>query len=231
MLKKLIYHIITMLFLAGCTETNIAEVVNLTRPKAHQKWEHVVSSGETLYMIAWGYGLDYKKIAGLNRVKEPYNISKGQILNLNYSDDKKIIQKKYHKKIIKKYHAKQRVIWSTPIKVKNKQEFKNKYSQSKYNKGLDILIPKGQNVLAASSGKVVYAGSGLKGYGKLIILKHEGDYLSAYAYNKSLNVKEGQEVKIGEKIAESGLRDDGLAMLHFQIRYQGKPVDPAKVIL
>jgi len=231
MLKKLIYHIITMLFLAGCTETNIAEVVNLTRPKAHQKWEHVVSSGETLYMIAWGYGLDYKKIAGLNRVKEPYNISKGQILNLNYSDDKKIIQKKYHKKIIEKYHAKQRVIWSTPIKVKNKQEFKNKYSQSKYNKGLDILIPKGQNVLAASSGKVVYVGSGLKGYGKLIILKHEGDYLSAYAYNNSLFVKEGQEVKIGEKIAESGIRDDGVAMLHFQIRYQGKPVNPARFIL
>jgi len=231
MLKQFVYYIIAMLFLAGCTETKIAEVVNLTKPKAHQKWEHIVSSGETLYMIAWGYGLDYKKIAEVNNIKEPYNITKGQTLNLNYSDANKKIQKKYSKKLVVKHYRKQHVKWIAPIKVKNKGEFKKKYSHSKYNKGLDILIPKGQNVLAASSGKVVYAGSGLKGYGKLIILKHEGDYLSAYAYNKSLNVKEGQEVKIGEKIAESGLRDDGLAMLHFQIRYQGKPVDPAKVIL
>ena len=85
--------------------------------------------------------------------------------------------------------------------------------------------------MAALSGKVVYAGSGLKGYGKLIIIKHEGDYLSAYAYNNLLLVKEGQDVLIGEKIAKSGLRNDGLAMLHFQIRYQGKPVNPIKFIL
>lgn len=231
MQKRYIYYILILLFLAGCEETKMVEVVNLTKPKAHQKWEHVVSSGETLYMIAWGYGLDYKKLAEVNNIKEPYNISNGQTINLNYSDTNKIIQKKYPQKTVQKIHKKQYVKWVYPITVRNKEDFKNKLSRSKYNKGLDILIPKGQNVLAASSGKVVYAGSGLKGYGKLIILKHEGDYLSAYAYNKSLSVKEGQEVKTGEKIAESGLRDDGLEMLHFQIRYQGKPIDPTRVIL
>tara|TARA_R110002126_G_scaffold227519_1_gene372082 strand:+ start:42267 stop:43010 length:744 start_codon:yes stop_codon:yes gene_type:complete len=223
-----------IMFITGCSETKSVEIVNLTKPKRNQKWEHVVTSGETLYMIAWRHGLDHKKIAMVNNLFSPYKLYNGMKLNLNYSDDNKIVQKSIQKNNVKKNLTKQNVRsvkWAFPIKTNNISKHKKIYKLSKYNKGLDILIPKGQDILAALSGKVVYAGSGLKGYGKLIIIKHEGDYLSAYAYNNLLLVKEGQDVLIGEKIAKSGLRNDGLAMLHFQIRYQGKPVNPIKFIL
>ena len=98
------------------------------------------------------------------------------------------------------------------------------------NKGLDIGGNAGDPVLAAAEGKVVYAGSGLRGYGNLIILKHNNTYLTAYAHNKSLLVKEDQTVKKGQKIAEMGDSDADRVKLHFEVRRQGKPVDPAKYL-
>ncbi|MEY4736845.1 MAG: hypothetical protein RL302_1164 [Pseudomonadota bacterium] len=98
------------------------------------------------------------------------------------------------------------------------------------NKGLDIGGSAGDPVLAAAEGKVVYAGSGLRGYGNLIILKHNNTYLTAYAHNKSLLVKEDQTVKKGQKIAEMGDSDADRVKLHFEVRRQGKPVDPAKYL-
>jgi lipoprotein NlpD len=96
------------------------------------------------------------------------------------------------------------------------------------NKGLDIGGNAGDPVLAASDGRVVYAGEGLRGYGKLIILKHNNVYLTAYAHNRSLLVKEDATVKRGQKIAEMGDTDADRVKLHFEVRKQGKPVDPAK---
>jgi lipoprotein NlpD len=98
------------------------------------------------------------------------------------------------------------------------------------NKGLDIAGKAGDPVLAAADGKVVYAGSGLRGYGNLVIIKHNNTYLTAYAHNQSLLVKEDQTIKRGQKIAEMGNSDADQVKLHFEIRRQGKPVDPAKYL-
>jgi len=98
------------------------------------------------------------------------------------------------------------------------------------NKGLDIGGIAGEPVLASADGKVVYAGAGLRGYGNLIILKHNNVFLTAYAHNQSLLVKEDQTVKKGQKIAEMGNSDADRVKLHFEVRRQGKPVDPAKYL-
>jgi lipoprotein NlpD len=98
------------------------------------------------------------------------------------------------------------------------------------NKGLDIAGKAGDPVLAAADGRVVYAGAGLRGYGNLIILKHNNTYLTAYAHNQTLLVKEDQAIKRGQKIAEMGNSDADQVKLHFEIRRQGKPVDPAKYL-
>lgn len=98
------------------------------------------------------------------------------------------------------------------------------------NKGLDIAGKAGDPVIAAADGRVVYAGAGLRGYGNLIILKHNNTYLSAYAHNQSLLVKEDQAVRKGQKIAEMGSSDTDRVKLHFEIRRQGKPVDPSKYL-
>jgi lipoprotein NlpD len=98
------------------------------------------------------------------------------------------------------------------------------------NKGLDISGKAGDSVLAAADGRVVYAGAGLRGYGNLIILKHNNTYLTAYAHNRLLLVKEDQSVQKGQKIAEMGNSDADRVKLHFEIRRQGKPVDPARYL-
>ncbi len=98
------------------------------------------------------------------------------------------------------------------------------------NKGLDIAGKLGDPVLAAADGRVVYAGSGLRGYGNLVILKHNNTFLTAYAHNQTLLVKEDQTVRKGQKIAELGQSDADRAKLHFEIRRQGKPVDPARYL-
>ncbi|MDB5989779.1 MAG: peptidase [Herbaspirillum sp.] len=97
-------------------------------------------------------------------------------------------------------------------------------------KGIDIAGKSGQAVMAAGAGKVMYAGAGIRGYGNLVIVKHNNNLLSAYAHNKTILVKEGQEVTRGQKIAEMGNSDSDAVMLHFEIRQQGKPVDPAKYL-
>ena len=97
-------------------------------------------------------------------------------------------------------------------------------------KGIDISGKLGQQVLAAGAGKVMYAGSGIRGYGNLVIVKHTNNLLSAYAHNKSILVKEGQSVTKGQKIAEMGNSDSDAVKLHFEIRQQGKPVDPSKFL-
>ena len=98
------------------------------------------------------------------------------------------------------------------------------------NKGVDIAGKAGDPVLASADGRVVYAGAGLRGYGNLIILKHNNTYLTAYAHNQALLVKEDQSVHKGQKIAEMGSSDTDRVKLHFEIRRQGKPVDPARFL-
>jgi lipoprotein NlpD len=98
------------------------------------------------------------------------------------------------------------------------------------NKGIAIAARAGDPVLAAADGRVVYAGAGLRGYGNLIIVKHNNTYLTAYAHNQALLVKEDQMVRQGQKIAEMGSTDADRVKLHFEIRRQGKPVDPLRYL-
>ncbi|OGS92392.1 MAG: hypothetical protein A2Z95_08035 [Gallionellales bacterium GWA2_60_18] len=104
------------------------------------------------------------------------------------------------------------------------------FSETANRKGIDIAGKLGQPVMASAPGKVVYSGSGLRGYGKLVIIKHNNTYLSAYAHNDKILVKEGQSVARGQKIAEMGNSDASQVMLHFEVRSFGKPVDPAKYL-
>jgi lipoprotein NlpD len=114
--------------------------------------------------------------------------------------------------------------WTWPVKGKVIAPF------TETTKGMDIGGRKGTPVLAAASGRVVYAGEGLRGYGKLVIIKHNNTWLSAYAHNDKLLVKEQEDVRKGQKIAEMGSTHADEVKLHFEVRRQGKPVDPAKVL-
>jgi lipoprotein NlpD len=116
--------------------------------------------------------------------------------------------------------------WVWPAKGKLVAQF----SESASLKGIDIAGAAGDAIVASAPGRVVYAGSGLRGYGKLVIIKHNATYLTAYAHNKDLLVKEGQSVTRGQKIAEMGSSDTDRVKLHFEIRRLGKPMDPLRFL-
>lgn len=120
----------------------------------------------------------------------------------------------------------QAVQWEMPASGKVVAGF----SESENRKGVDIAGKQGEPIFASAAGKVVYSGSGLRGYGKLVIIKHNATYLSAYAHNDKVLVKEGQAVAKGQMIAEMGSTDADRVKLHFEIRKLGKPVDPAKYL-
>jgi lipoprotein NlpD len=119
-----------------------------------------------------------------------------------------------------------RVDWVWPVKGRIVTGF----SEAASLKGIDIAGTAGHPVAASAGGKVVYAGTGLRGYGKLIIIKHNATYLSAYAHNREILVKEGQQVAKGQKIAEMGSTDADQVKLHFEIRRHGKPMDPLRYL-
>jgi lipoprotein NlpD len=98
------------------------------------------------------------------------------------------------------------------------------------NKGIDIAGSEGDPVHAAGDGQVVYRGNGLRGYGNLVIIKHTDEFISAYAHNRQILVEQGQTVKRGQRIAEMGKSDADAPKLHFEVRRQGKPVDPLKYL-
>ena len=141
---------------------------------------------------------------------------------------RRYVQKQANQKISKSQgSANRKLSWFWPAKGKITQRFSNK--ENGY-KGLQIANKKGAAVFAAAQGTVVYAGSALRGYGNLIILKHNDDYLSAYAHNSKLLVKEKHIVKAGQKIAEIGNSESSVTALRFEIRYRGKAVNPAKYL-
>lgn len=120
--------------------------------------------------------------------------------------------------------------WAWPASGKLLASFNEGGDGQEANKGIDIAGKPGDPVQAAAAGKVVYAGSGLRGYGNLVIVRHNATYLSAYAHNSRILVKEGQMVTRGQKIAELGSSDADRPKLHFEVRQQGKPVDPLKFL-
>lgn len=203
-----------------------------TAPKSYK-----VKKGDTLYSISWRYGMDYKILAKINHIRSPYNIYIGQKLKFkSYTKATKKTSSSYKKKKATKTKkttkkvstsTNQRLTWRWPTKGK----VISTYSKSATGrKGIDIAGKSGQQVIAAASGKVVYSGNGLPRYGNLLIIKHNEVYLSAYAHNKTLLVKEGQQVKTGQKIALLGRTGTQKNKLHFEIRRNGKPVDPLRFL-
>ena len=203
---------------------------------------HTVFKGETLYSISFKHGYDYKQIAAWNNIRSPYTIYPGQRLRLTpppvtsrtYAKKSKSQTTKttsVKKSTPKKSTSSAKKTESKPIKHDWRWPTKGKiisnYSpKAGGNKGIDIAGKEGQGVFAASSGKVVYSGNGLTGYGNMIIVKHSEEYLSAYAHNRKLFVKEGGSVTRGQKIAELGSSGAKSPRLHFEIRRNGKPVNP-----
>jgi|TARA_R110002050_G_scaffold164919_3_gene295106 lipoprotein NlpD len=155
-------------------------------------------------------------------VKKPIASSKKQAYGENVS------KKKVEKEPLSKSDFSQKISrWKWPVKGKIIDWFSSK---AQGNKGIDIAGRRGTNIRATASGKVVYAGSALRGYGKLVIIKHNDDYLSAYAHNDKILVKEQQFVKAGDIVAKMGDTDAQRVMLHFEVRFRGKSVDPLKYL-
>lgn len=239
--------LVCMFGLSGCTGFVSIEQ-KFSGPGVSQD-VHVVQKGETLFSLAFRYGWDHKALASANRIKPPYTIFPGQKLNVAHGipahlrgpvkGSNKLTNKpspdygdapSAYKKPNKGTSAAiktEEVAWSWPAKGELIAKFSTKDPVSK---GIDIKGRLGEPVMAAAAGSVVYAGSGLLGYGNLVILKHNDDYLSAYAHNKRLLVKEGQLVKVGQAIAEIGSSGTDKVKLHFEIRRRGKPVDPLRYL-
>ncbi|MEX2489322.1 MAG: peptidoglycan DD-metalloendopeptidase family protein [Pseudomonadales bacterium] len=208
---------------------------------------HVVQRGDTLYSIAWRYGLDYKELADLNDISPPYTIyidQKVRLFDKQRNRSRTVREaakdgppKKSDKpssvaqsakvtesvESLKSVQGNVEIGWRWPLDGEVVTAFS---LQGDINKGLDIKGKSGDQVRAAGAGVVVYAGSGLRGYGKLIIVKHNDQYLSAYAHNRKVLVSEGDKVKAGQVIARIGGDDPDTQMLHFEIRRDGKPEDP-----
>ena len=193
---------------------------------------HTVRQGETLYSIAFRYGLDYKQIADANGIVKPYTIFANQKLRLvrKAAPVAKKIKKSTPKVAAKKSSnaspkksQDSNIDWRWPVAGNVIKPFS---LSGDINKGVDIAGRLGESVMAAAEGVVVYAGGGLRGYGKLVIVKHSDKYLSAYGHNRSIRVKEGQKIKGGQVIAEIGSSGTDREMLHFEIRRDGKPADP-----
>ena len=239
MLYKWLLILLTTLLLAACSSQNSrAPVADISRPPAQYSGTHIVEKGETLYAISWRYGRDFRELAANNHIAPPYVIYPGQRIKLaKQSSPAKQVAHQPTKKwttvnispattsaskqtTVSQAPLQGRGVWLWPAQVTLARGF------SSQNNGLDIVAQEGTPVVATAGGEVVYSGSGLRGYGQLIIIKHDDRYLSAYAHNRLLLVKEGDTVKVGQKIAEMGSSGTDSVKLHFEIRQEGKPVDP-----
>lgn len=203
---------------------------------------HVVQKGDTLYSIAWRYGKDFKEVAAWNGINPPYVIYPEQKLRLTPGPGAErnrgqISQKDTSRPAETKQPATVTKKPLTPVASQGAPDWHwpasgrlVKLNLPTSEKGLNISGSIGQEIKAAATGEVVYSGSGLLGYGKLIIIKHNENYLSAYAHNDRILIKEGMKVTTGQKIATMGIGNNGEPLLHFEIRKDGRPVDPLKYL-
>lgn len=297
-MKRIFAGLLVLSVLAGCASSGkhapvvergtVAKPAKASAAKSTDKdgrpKVHVVQKGDTLYAIAFNYGLDPRELAEQNNIQDPNLIQVGQQLNLvagsaaprpaavvesravqsTVKDQPKVVKYPYSEAAVAQAEAAQS--GSTPVlakvdakpkpeaRVEVKADTKvesvaeagaddvlewsmptqgkliGSFSEADNRKGVDIAGKLGQAVFASAPGKVVYSGSGLRGYGKLLIIKHNKTYLSAYAHNDQLLVKEGDSVTRGQKIAEMGSSDSDQVKLHFEVRRLGKPVDPANYL-
>lgn len=223
--------------LAACSErTVMAPVVELKwqPPQSHPR-THIVKSGETLYAVAFRYDQDYRQLAVINHLHAPYALRVGQVIQLRGGGQ---LQPHYEplqqtNRTIRRprpqtpsyapreYYGNNSG-WVWPVRGR----VATKFLPQEGKKGIDIAGVKGDKIHAASGGIVAYAGNGLSGYGNLIIIKHNNQFLTAYGNNLRNVVKEGQKVKAGQVIAEMGIIDRTFYGVHFEIRKAGRPVNP-----
>ena len=260
--------IVTVLLSACIHSGSQAPIRDRQQPPSQKISQHVVAPGETLFSIAWRYGLDYKRLAQINGIDSSFTIHPGEVINLRADRNYESYQKKQPYKSSSKPSAssaatapvykaakvvtkntqraakstinaarkksasivksipsskKSNITWRWPLKGAVIGKFSGAQG---LNKGIDIKAKKGDKVSAAAGGTVVYAGSGLRGYGKLVIIKHSDMFLSAYGHNSRLQVKEGSVVSAGQHIANAGSSGTDTTKLHFEIRRDGKPVNP-----
>lgn len=211
---------------------------------------HIVQKGETLYSIAFAYGEDVRTVARWNHIRPPYTIYPNQQLRMTPPPVQHRAQTtressarvappppvrtriktrvaSTHRAQTSGHNRHQKISWQWPTNGK----IISSYSATGVGqKGIDIAGRMGQPIYAAASGEVVYSGNGLRGYGRLIIIKHSDDYFSAYAHNRRLLVKDDQKVKKGQHIADMGSTEADRPMLHFEVRRDGKPVDPLQYL-
>lgn len=201
-----------------------------------------VSRGDTLYSISWRYGLDYREVARWNNLNERFQIFPGQVLRLSPASSTAVAAAPVAAAPVPASSSTAQqpatrpvasspapatssgaLVWRWPAEGAIIRRFS---SQEGGNKGIDIAGQQGDPVRAAADGRVVYAGSGLLGYGNLVIVNHNREFLSAYAHNSRILVSENDMVKAGDKIAEMGQTGTDRVQLHFEIRRDGRPVDP-----
>ncbi len=209
---------------------------------------HRVKSGETLFSIAFSYGLDYRNVADINGIDSPYVIYPNQKIRLSGTPKSRSVAssssstappKAVTKNSTSKVNSSTKPVstvkvpdkkvsdWRWPVSGSVIKSFSNAGVSSK---GIDIRGKEAEHVKAAADGVVVYAGNGLIGYGNLVIVKHNEVYLSAYAYNERILVKEKQTVRVGDSLAVIGGKGSERPMLHFEVRRDGQPIDPLKVL-
>lgn len=248
-------NLLLILFLAGCAAGGhrAAPVNDLGgNSNSGQARHYVVKRGDTLYSIALATGTDYRDLARLNSIHKPYTIYIGQTLKLtagNLPGKTETKRKSAPKQEVARVDKAKSGAYSAPaVTASNDKENLRPASKVRWqwpssstviagfakaehgNKGLDFGGKRGDPVYAAADGKVVYAGSALRGFGNLLIIKHNDDYLSAYAHNQKLLVKELSLVKAGQKIAEMGDSGTDKVKLHFEIRLRGQPVNPMQYL-
>lgn len=237
----------------GVVQNSRGPVTSSTRSTATRSASsaHTVRSGDTLYSIAYQYDLDFRALAIANNLRAPYTIFVGQELSLNInetagSSEPSLVNSNIGTAVSNNSVARTQGTadrsggvlrqpisssrtspprWTWPVSGQVIRNF-----QQADSKGLDISGRVGDPVLAASDGDVVYSGRGIQGSGNLIILRHSDRYLSAYAHNSVMLVSEGESVSSGQQIAEVGENPAGTPMLHFEIRLDGKSVDPGKLL-
>ena len=230
---RILLLLLVTLLVAGCTGA-----LNLPssgiRPATY-----TVNRNDTLYSIAWHYGLDYHSVAGWNGIRPPYTIYPGQRIRLypsRHGAGRVVsrpgrqhaahsvpppVNRPSEPAVIGPIH------WQWPSRGKPQATFGGKGIAGR---GIVIDGRLGDAVVAAAAGTVVYSGSALVGYGRLIIVKHNDEWLSAYGHNQRLLVHEGDTVKAGQKIATMGIGPNDKPALYFEIRRDGKPVDPLRYL-
>jgi lipoprotein NlpD len=198
---------------------------------------HIVRSGETLYTIAWRYGRDHRDLARWNRLGDGSLIYPGQVIRLDPPAGARAAPRQppvasggpasRRSEPLPSIPAEPPPPWAWPTAGRVVVEFGERPGS-----GTGVLIGgrSGQPVEAAAAGRVVYSGGGLIGYGQLIIIKHNDTYLSAYGHNASLLVREGEAIRKGQRIATMGEGPGREPRLHFEIRRNGKPVDPRQYL-